>query len=51
MKNLTSCIAAIATLFLLSACVTPSESEGDRLQRVGEQSIEGLDTSGLEALQ
>lgn len=51
MKRHAIVVAALGTMFALSACMTPSQSEGDRLQRVGEQTVEGLDTTGLGALQ
>lgn len=46
-----SSIAVLATLLLVAGCVTPSDREGDRLQRVGEQAAAETDTSGLGVLQ
>jgi len=51
MRQLASISAVLGTLLFLAACVTPAETEDDRLQRVGEQAVQGIDTTGLEALQ
>jgi hypothetical protein len=51
MGKLGKIISLCAAFLVVSACAPAYESEGDRLQRVGEQSLEGIQTSGLENLE
>ncbi len=51
MKRLASVITTVGSLLMLTACLTAPQSEGDRLQSVGEHTLDGIDTTGLDALQ
>ncbi len=51
MRSVFSIITALCAMVTLSGCMTPSQSEGARLQGVGEQTVSGIDTTGLGALQ
>lgn len=50
MPRRVSSAALVLAAVILSACETPYESSDDRLQRVGEATVQGIDTTGLDAL-
>jgi len=51
MKRILTLLAVVGATFAVSACQPSYETEGDMLQRVGEETVQGIDTSGLGALQ